>query len=85
MSEKTKGELLKEQLFYKKENGLKNTDDEKWSVITDFCEGYKRYLSLGKTEREAAKISIAIAEQAGFKPYDKNNKFMPSLNARAFL
>ncbi len=77
MAEKTKAELLKEKLFYKKENGLKKTDDEKWSVITDFCEGYKRFLALGKTEREAAKAAIAIAESAGFTPFDRSKKYAP--------
>lgn len=77
MAEKTKGELLKEQLFYKKENGLKNIDEEKWSVITDFCEGYKNFLALGKTEREAAKVAIAIAEKSGFTLFDRDKKYVP--------
>ena len=75
MSEKTAGELLKEKLFYKKENGLKNLTDAKWKKITDFCEGYKQFLADGKTEREAAAAAVRIAEKAGFAPFDRNKKY----------
>ena len=75
MSEKSASELLKEKLFLKRENGLKLTDDEKWQKITDFCEGYKKFLANGKTEREAVKEAIKIAENAGFTPYDKSKKY----------
>ena len=75
MAEKTAGELLKEKLFYKKENGLKGTSDADWQKITDFCEGYKKFLADGKTEREAAAAAIEIAEKAGFAPFDRNKKY----------
>lgn len=75
MSEKTAGELLKEKLFYKKENGLKNLTDADWQKITDFSEGYKQFLADGKTEREAAAAAIRIAEKAGFAPFDRNKKY----------
>ncbi len=35
--------------------------------IFDFSEDYKKFLTLGKTERQAVKQSIEIAEKAGFK------------------
>lgn len=75
MSEKTAAELLKEQLFISKKNGLKSVEDDKWSVITDFCEGYKNFLAYGKTEREAVKAAVAIAEKSGFTPFDRNRKY----------
>ncbi len=75
MSEKTAAELLKEQLFISKKNGLKSVEDDKWSVITDFCEGYKNFLAYGKTEREAVKAAVAIAEKSGFAPFDRNRKY----------
>ena len=65
MADKTIGEKLKEELFLKKENGLKNISDEKWEKAIDFCEGYKAFLSKAKTEREAVKVSVEIAEKAG--------------------
>ncbi|MBO5852644.1 MAG: aminopeptidase [Clostridia bacterium] len=76
MSEKTVGEKLKEELFLKRENGLKNISDEKWEKIIAFCEGYKDFLAVAKTEREAVKTSIEIAEKAGFLPYDSNKKYV---------
>ena len=75
MAEKTIGEKLKEELFLKKENGLKNISDEKWEKAIDFCEGYKAFLSKAKTEREAVKVSVEIAEKAGFLPFDVNKKY----------
>ena len=75
MADKTIGEKLKEELFLKKENGLKNISDEKWEKAIDFCEGYKAFLSKAKTEREAVKASVDIAEKAGFLPFDVNKKY----------
>lgn len=75
MSEKSKGELLKEQLFYKNESGVK---DEK--VVADaelFCEGYKSFLNMAKTEREAADFAVAAAIEKGFKKFDRNAKYQP--------
>ncbi len=75
MSEKTASEILKEKLFIKKENGLLKTEDANWETINSFCEGYKQFLANGKTEREAAKEAILIAEKAGFTPFDKTKKY----------
>ena len=75
MADKTIGEKLKEELFLKNENGLKNISDEKWEKAIDFCEGYKAFLSKAKTEREAVKASVEIAEKAGFLPFDVNKKY----------
>ncbi len=75
MSEKSKAELLKEKLFISKKNGLSDVDHAKWEKITDFCEGYKKFLSDGKTEREAAAAAIAIAEKAGFTAYEQGKKY----------
>ncbi len=75
MSEKSKSEILKEKLFISKKNGLAAINDEKWEKITEFCEGYKKFLQDGKTEREAAAAAIAIAEAAGFKEYEQGKKY----------
>ena len=75
MSEKTKAELLKEKLFISKKNGLCEVEDAKWEKINEFCEGYKKFLSDGKTEREAAAAAIDIAEKAGFTPFEEGKKY----------
>ena len=38
--------------------------------IFAFAEGYKDFISKGKTEREVVKLAIALAEEKGFKPLD---------------
>ena len=68
-------EDLKSQLFLSRKNGLLNCDDAKWKKITDYCEGYKNFLADGKTEREAAKAAIAIAEEAGFVPFEEGKTY----------
>ena len=75
MSEKSKAELLKESLFMSRKNGLSKVSDAEWDKISTFCEGYKRYLADGKTEREAAAAAIVIAERAGFLPYEEGRKY----------
>ena len=74
MAEKTVGEKLKEELFLKKENGLKDISEEKWQKVTEFCEAYKAFLTK-KTEREVTKLSINIAKEHGFEAYDQNKTY----------
>ncbi|MBE6728221.1 MAG: aminopeptidase [Ruminococcaceae bacterium] len=69
MSEKSISAELKEKLFYERKNGRLKADDTVLSAADEYCEGYKQYLNLSKTEREAAKVSIKMAEEKGFKPF----------------
>lgn len=39
-----------------------------------FCEGYKKFLDKGKTEREAASAAVKLLEKAGYKPFDTSKK-----------
>ncbi len=75
MSEKSVAEALKEKLFIERKNGLCGVSDEKWAEITEFSEGYKKFLTEAKTEREAAEVAIAMAEEAGFKPYQRGKRY----------
>ncbi len=73
MSEKSIGEMLKEQLFYKNESGVK---DEKAVADAElFCEGYKSFLNIAKTEREAADFAVAVAIEKGFKKFERSAKY----------
>lgn len=45
--------------------------------VMSFAEGYKDFISKGKTEREAVKEAKLLAEQAGFKPLESFNKLNP--------
>lgn len=50
----------------KKNAWLKYTGDKKEEVFK-FCEGYKEYMSLSKTERESIQEAIKLAEAKGYK------------------
>lgn len=67
MSDKIKE--LKEKLFYEKKNGLLKLDEATLDKMQEYCEGYKTYLDNAKTEREAVKVAIELAEQKGFVPF----------------
>ncbi len=60
---------LREKLFYEKKNGLLKVDDVILEKIQEYCEGYKAYLDNAKTEREAVKAAIDLAEAKGFAPF----------------
>lgn len=60
---------LKDKLFYERKNGLIKASDEVIANSQKYCEGYKAYLNIGKTEREAASEAIRQAELKGFVPF----------------
>lgn len=45
--------------------------------IFAFAEGYKDFISKGKTEREVVKLAIALAEAKGFRPLDSYSSLKP--------
>ena len=70
-NEKSKADILREQLTYKPKNGGKSLSAEELAAADSYCEGYKTYLDNAKTEREAVTAAIALAEAKGFVPYDR--------------
>ncbi len=70
MSEKTKADILKEELFYSPEHASYTCEDGEVEKADKFCEGYMKYLDNCKTEREAVAYTKALAEKEGFKPFD---------------
>ena len=75
MSEKTQVELLKEQLFKKNENGRQKASEEVLNKADEYCEGYKAFLDSAKTEREAVKTAVDMAEKAGFTEFELGKKY----------
>lgn len=71
MGEKTEGEILKEKLFNKKENGWKSKNAEERQTILDYAKGYIDFMNQSKTEREIVVSSKKIAEANGFKNIDE--------------
>lgn len=72
---KTLSEELKEKLFYKRENGRLKTDDAVLDMADNYCEGYKKFLDAAKTEREAVKAAIKMAEDKGFVKFQIGKKY----------
>ena len=75
MSEKTEAELLREKLFKSNKNGRLEASEETLNNADEYCEGYKAFLDAAKTEREAVKVSVLMAEKAGFKEFKIGEKY----------
>ena len=50
-----------------RENAWKKYDEAGWKEVFEYCEGYKKYISDCKTERECVSESIRIAETYGYR------------------
>lgn len=75
--EKSEGKKLKEKLLAKKKNsGLTMTEAE-IKKADKFCEGYKKFVTNAKTEREAAAEAVKEAEKNGFEEYVHGKKYKP--------
>lgn len=70
MEEKTSGQLLEEQLAYKTENAWEKSEEDIKKQAFDFCEGYKYFLDIAKTEREFAEETEKAAISKGFISID---------------
>lgn len=75
--EKSASALLKEEICKNRKNGRAVVSEEVLQKTDVFCEGYKRFLDLAKTEREAAKTAIAMAEARGFVPFRYGTDYKP--------
>ena len=83
MSEKTKGEQLREELLMNPKNLTETMSEEELKAAYDFCEGYKTFLDAAKTEREAVTTAVAMLEKAGVAAVMANG--MPQIKALADL
>ena len=60
---------MKEQLFYDTKDVYKNLTKEQRAEAQAFCVPYAKFLDNAKTEREAVREGIKMAEAHGFVPY----------------
>ena len=65
---------LKEKLFYQKKSVYEKKDSAAIDAAYDYACGYAAYIDAGKTEREAVKESIRLAQAQGFVPYALGDK-----------
>ncbi len=77
MSEKTAGQILSDELSYRKESVYENAGCEERASMFAYAKDYMAFLDAAKTEREAVREAVRMAEENGFTPY----KFGEKLNA----
>ena len=66
--------MTSEELFYSKKPAFDRTD---WDKASEYAEGYKTFLDMGKTERDAVTATIELAREAGFQPYQRGMSLKP--------
>ncbi len=66
---------LKENLFYTRKNGRQISTEAVLEKADNYCEDYKKFLDRAKTEREAIKVAVALAEKKGFLPFEYGKKY----------
>lgn len=69
MADKTKGQTLREELFYVKKNAFEIRTPEELAQAKDYAAGYTAWLDKSKTERECVVASIAMLEANGYREY----------------
>lgn len=77
MSEKTKAEKLKKELFYDAPHVANVLSDEEISKADNFCGSYIDFMNECKTEREVVKYMKELAIKKGFVEFDKKVKYNP--------
>ncbi len=68
---------LKEKLFISSKPGFQELTAEEVAKADEFCEGYKQFLDYSRTERDAVKYSIEIAEAEGFTEFVPDKVYQP--------
>ena len=74
--EKTAGEKLMEQLFYKKKHAAEILSDAEIKDAFDFCKDYRDFLDFAKTERRAVVYAEKLAKENGFVKFEEGKKYV---------
>ena len=62
--EKSPGELLAEELFYRTKDAGEELESAELARADAFCEEYKTFLNHAKIEREAVRTTVEMLEKA---------------------
>lgn len=73
--EKSLGQKLQDELLINRKNGGLVFSDEELQQCDAYCEGYKKFLDNGKTEREVVIHAIEMAKQRGFVEFELGKKY----------
>ncbi|MFI3205870.1 MAG: aminopeptidase [Clostridia bacterium] len=68
--------MEKNLLINKEENGFMTVSEKVIEKADKFCENYKVFLNVSKTEREATSYAVARAEEKGFVEFDPEKKYI---------
>ena len=67
----------RELLFSGSKNGYDRVDQQTLDAMEAYCRAYKSFLDNSKTERECTAHTVALAEAAGFIPYERGMALQP--------
>ncbi len=76
MARKTKGQELAEKLTWSAPNIAKDAPKQ-INKAQKFCEGYKKFLDEGKTERECVRYAVKLLEKHGYRPFQAGENYQP--------
>ena len=76
-TEKTKGELLAEQLLYNTVDAGEKLTEQQLAEADAFCEEYKQFLDHSKIEREAVRTAIAKLTENGYAEFEVGKRYSP--------
>lgn len=74
--EKTKGQLLGEKILRNPRNGAERLTDKEIKKAFEYCEGYKKFISEAKTEREFIDWCVPELKKKGFVPFEPGKKYV---------
>lgn len=68
------GKELEKALLWEAPNTAKKAPEQS-ALAAEFCEGYKQYLNVSKTERECVTASVELLKKAGYVPFERNGSY----------
>lgn len=73
----SKNEELREKLFYDPKHACKTIDDAELAAVDGFAEGYKKFMTDCKVEREVVEYVCDLASAKGFVAFDSKAQYKP--------
>ena len=68
---------IRDKLLYQPKNGYDTLTPQDKTAMEAYAEDYKRFLDMSKTERECVSTAVTMAQAAGFRPWDPEQKLRP--------
>ncbi len=68
---------IRDELFYRQKNGYDTMTTKQRIDMEDYCRAYMAFLNEARTEREAVKLAVGLAEDRGFVEYTDGMELKP--------